>query len=108
MKLPFILNVLWNPVDALDLRDAEDKPDHSKIVPFITLVTVLVFTAIGIVVSPVQMMILFSASYGYGAWRTFLKSRTVTAKIDRREVAEKIEHIVRIERDDENGYQATP
>lgn len=80
-RLPFVLRLLWDPVRALDLVDEHGKADHAKVIPTALLVTVVVLRAVvwnSVVPSVLELLVLFSASFGYGAWRTFLKSKTAT------------------------------
>lgn len=79
MRKSFWVHLLLDPFTALDLVDADGKPDHGKVLPAILLFAAIVahfghnpFTA-------ASLIILGSLSYGYGMWRSFLKSRSVTA-----------------------------
>lgn len=91
MKLawPWLLRALWNPVEALDLRDKNDKTDHAKVVPWILLMVSIVFHALGIPFTWWELTALGSMAYGYGAWRTFLQSRNVAGTF-----TEKVDHVV--------------
>lgn len=88
---PYVLRLIWDPVDALDLLDDTGKPDHSKVVPVVVLALVIVFKAVGNPFTLLEMIVVLSASYGQSMWRQFLKSRTVTGswneKVDRVEVS---------------------
>jgi hypothetical protein len=75
---PYVLRLIWDPVDALDLLDDTGKPDHSKVVPVVVLGIIIVFKAIALPFSLMEMVVLVSASYGQSMWRQFLKSRTAT------------------------------
>lgn len=75
---PWLLRALWNPIEALDLRDNDDKPDHGKVLPWILLMAAIVFHAMGIPFAWWELTALGSLAYGYGAWRTFLKAKSVS------------------------------
>lgn len=75
---PWVFRALWNPVEALDLRDNNNNPDHSKILPWMLLMVAMIFHAVGIPFTWWELTTLGSLAYGYGAWRTFLKAKSVT------------------------------
>jgi hypothetical protein len=99
---PWLLRALWNPVDALDLRDKADQPDHAKIVPWILLMISIVFHAVGIPFTWWELTTLGSLAYGYGAWRTFLQAKNVTGNF-----ASSITHTITEKRDPAAGIQPT-
>jgi hypothetical protein len=115
MQWPWIIRVLWNPVEALDLTDNEGKPDHGKILPAILLVSAITLQFLGKQYAIGILVVLGSLAYGYGAWRTFLKSKSVTgtfsevAKTEKVEVDIKQELTQRIieKRDHDEGFEPT-
>lgn len=77
-------NTLWvqllhNPFHALDLTDDLGNTDHGKALPAILLISAIVAQFLGNQFSAITLTILGSLSYGYGAWRSFLKTRAVTS-----------------------------
>lgn len=91
---PWLCRALWNPVDALDLRDKDDRPDHGKIVPWTLLVVAIVYHAVGIPFTWWELTALGSLAYGFAAWRTFLQARNVVGTFDASKV-ETLEDSVR-------------
>lgn len=79
MRKAFWLHLVLDPFTALDLTDAKGQPDHGKILPAILLLAAIVAQFLDRQFSAAVLVILGSLSYGYGAWRAFLKSRVVTA-----------------------------
>lgn len=98
-----------NPLAALDLIDQRTgKPDHGKIFPAGLLVSAIIaqFKAVPFAVG--SLVVLGSLAYGYGAWRTFLKSRVVTAtQTDANINVHQTTTVVPIPRDVERGVQST-
>lgn len=74
----FVYELLMHPIRALDLVDAAGNPDHSKIMPAGLLVSAIVLQFLNRPFDHITLLELGSLSYGYGAWRTFLKSKSVT------------------------------
>lgn len=97
------LNEVWwvqlvlNPPVALDLVDNVGKIDHGKVLPAVLLFSAIAAQFVGHAFAIGALIVLGSLAYGYGAWRAFLKSRTVTSN----------EQLVRIERDPVAGTQPT-
>jgi hypothetical protein len=88
----WILQLLWNPVEALDLSDKDGKVDHGKIIGFFSFILMLGVVALYVVrrgeLIPLGHTIaLISASFGWTGWRAFLASKAATAteKFDRRD-----------------------
>lgn len=82
--MPWLLKILINPIDALDLRDERDQPDHGKIMGFFAFLILFVLIAgyvfAGARLVPLgHMIVLGTLAFGWPAWRTFLKARTVTS-----------------------------
>lgn len=79
----WILSLLRNPVEALDLKDSNDRPDHGKIMGFVAFIGMFSLSAAHVVFDakllPLGHMIaLGTLAFGWPAWRTFLRARTVT------------------------------
>lgn len=75
---------LKNPADALDWHSKDGKLDHGKVVPDCLLVAVVMVQSWVCVqtkqLPPVGVLIVeFSAAFGYGMFRTFLRSKDVTS-----------------------------
>lgn len=83
---PFWFRLLADPVEALDLTDPHGRADHGKILPAVLLVSAIVAQFVGRPFPVPALIVLGSLSYGYGAWRAFLKARAVTHHTERREV----------------------
>lgn len=66
--------VVLNPAHSLDLVDEDGNTDHAKIVPFMVLVVVVIAHFMGKPFTVWDQVVMFSASFGYAMWRTFLKS----------------------------------
>jgi hypothetical protein len=77
MRKTFWLHLLLDPFTALDLVDQRGKPDHGKVLPAILLFSAIVGQFIDKPFASASLIILGSLAYGYGMWRSFLKSRTV-------------------------------
>jgi hypothetical protein len=82
----WLLDDVWwvqlalNPLAALDLVDSRTgKPDHGKIWPAALLTAAIVAQFHNKPFTIAALMVLGSLAYGYGAWRTLLKSKAVTA-----------------------------
>lgn len=95
--LPWILKAIWNPVQHIDLRDAKGDPDHSKIVPWLFLITACVFHVIGKPFTWYELVALGSLCYGWAGWRAFLKSRTLTGTATANFTRSEQEHVSRTE-----------
>lgn len=78
--MKWLLWVLWDTLEALDLKDESGKPDHGKVMGFFCF---LVFTLLLIFkVIPASLglvIVLISAAFGNLMFRTFLRSRTATS-----------------------------
>ena len=79
MRLPWLLQLLWDPPTALDLRDSCGDIDHGKVIGFVGFLAMYVLIWFGILPSIGHTIALLSAIFGWAAWRTFLASRTVTS-----------------------------
>lgn len=66
--------VVLNPAHSLDLVDEAGHTDHAKIVPFMVLVVVVVAHFLSNPFTLWDQVVMFTASFGYAMWRTFLKS----------------------------------
>lgn len=77
-KWPFVLRALVDPIRAFDLVDRYEHPDHTKIIPFFTLVAVLTLKYLAVPFTVLELTVLFSAAFGLSAWKMFLRQRTVT------------------------------
>jgi hypothetical protein len=82
--MKWLLLLLWDPVQALDLADATGGIDHGKIIGLFTFLTV--FSALllyvlnrGNLLPLGHTIALISTAYGWASWRVFLKSRAATA-----------------------------
>ena len=69
------VQLIYNPFHAMDLTDDSGKTDHGKVLPAILLISAIVAQFLGKQFDAFILIILGSLSYGYGAWRSFLKSR---------------------------------
>lgn len=78
-ELPFLARLVWDPVRALDLVDKHGKPDYSKIIPVTVIYIVLLLAAFGKSLATGMVFILISASFGQSMYRSFLKTKSVTA-----------------------------
>lgn len=78
--------MLYNPFHALDLTDDLGNTDHGKALPAILLISAIVAQFLGNQFSAITLTILGSLSYGYGAWRSFLKTRAVTSSEDIKQI----------------------
>lgn len=78
MKLPFLLRLLWDPVQALDLLDATGKPDYAKIIPVTVIYALLTLIAFNKTPSLGVVLALLSASFGQSMFRSFLKAKVVS------------------------------
>lgn len=100
----FWVQAVTDPAYAFDLVDARGKTDHSKIVPFLLLIATVVAHFLGKPFSIGELTVLFSAAYGYGMFRTFIKSgtfkRTETATETKTTT---INHTIAERRDPERG-----
>jgi hypothetical protein len=108
LKLPWVVRAVWEPVRELDLLDKNDKPDHGKIVPFLFLIAA--FTAhFFLPLTWWELSALGSLSFGYGAWRTFLTSKTVSGTFNTStNTSTSVIHTITERRDPEKGIEPTP
>lgn len=79
MRKSFWIHLVLDPFTALDLVDKDGKPDHGKILPAILLFSAIVLQFIDKQYTAAVLITLGSLSYGYGMWRSFLKSKAVTS-----------------------------
>lgn len=80
MKAPWILRVLWDTDDVLDLKDDEGKPDHGKSVGLLAFLCFVALIAVGIIPPSIGIVIvLIAAIFGQRVFIAFLRSRTVTS-----------------------------
>lgn len=80
MNTRFWLHLVIDPFTALDLTDRRGKPDHGKVLPAILLISAIVLQFLEKQFSVAVLITLGSLSYGYGMWRSFLKSKTVVSR----------------------------
>lgn len=71
----WLLTLLKNPLEALDLVDDRGRPDHGKVLPALCLIWLLVLLSVGRPLPLGTVIALGSLSFGYAGWRTFLRSR---------------------------------
>ena len=75
--------IFWDPLSAFDLRDNAGQPDHSKIaglIAFLCLYGLEVYLVLHQhIPSAWEWLILGTLPFGWVAWRTLLKYRTVTS-----------------------------
>lgn len=104
MRKTFWIHLLLDPFTALDLVDSRGKPDHGKVLPAILLFAAILAQFIHNPFTSASLIILGSLSYGYGMWRSFLKSKTVltteAVAINKTEITQRVEQI--LERRDVN------
>lgn len=107
--------MIVDPVEGFDLVDNKGEPDQGKIVPFTVIVATLVFHAIGNPMPLWHVITLVSAAFGYGSWRTFLKSKTATltsTSTDNRTQVDTttrtIQHVINERRDNTLGIDPAP
>ena len=101
--MKWLIQLLWNPVAALDLEDAAGDIDHGKIIGLFTFVIVLSVLFLYVVrkgeLLPLGHTIaLISTAYGWAGWRAFLASKAATAR----------ESVKRVEKDVEERYPFGP
>ncbi len=80
MRKSFWIHLLLDPFTALDLVDRRGKPDHGKVLPAILLFSAIVAQFLDKPFASASLIILGSLAYGYGMWRSFLKTKTVTVQ----------------------------
>lgn len=80
--IPWVLRALWSPVEQLDLYDRSGKPDHSKIVPFLFLVSAVAAHFLAMPFAWWELLALGSLSFGYGAWRQFMATKAVSGTLE--------------------------
>lgn len=106
MRKGFWLHLVIDPFTALDLVDREGRPDHGKILPAILLFSAIIAQFLDKQYSLGVLIALGSLSYGYGMWRTFLRSKAATATEHTENVNVKIKQRyeeILSKRDVENG-----
>jgi hypothetical protein len=91
IKAPWIVRLLWDPVETLDLVDSDGRPDHGKVLPAILLFSAILYQYLAIPYAIGALVVLGSLAYGYGAWRAFLKSKSVTGTFSEETKSEKVE-----------------
>lgn len=94
----FWLHLVLDPLRTLDLTDSKGNPDHGKVLPAILLFAAIIAQFLNQPFAVGSLIVLGSLSYGYGAWRAFLKSKTVTSTEvlthNKTEISQKIEQIL--------------
>lgn len=100
----WLLWVLWNPLDALDLRGADGKPDHGKVIGFLGFLAIYLTIFLGLLPPLGHTIALLSVIFGWAGWRSFLKSRTALATEERTVVDE----TVRVIRERRAGQDVEP
>lgn len=105
-SLPWVFKAVWNPIDWFDLRDRKDQVDHGKVIPWAFLVVAVVAHFAGVPFAWWELLALGSLSFGYGAWRTFLQSRSVTGQFTH-QVSEVTQRIIQERRDHNAGIEPT-
>lgn len=96
--MKWLLQLLWNPVAALDLEDSAGDIDHAKIIGLFTFVTILAVLFLYVVgkgeLLPLGHTIaLISTAYGWAGWRAFLASKAATSreKLERKDMNKDVE-----------------
>jgi hypothetical protein len=79
MKLPWLLQLVWDPPTALDMRDRRGRVDHGKVIGFVGFLAMYILIWFGLLPSIGHTIALLSAIFGWAAWRTFLASKAVTS-----------------------------
>lgn len=84
--MKWLLWVLWNPLEALDLLDKQGKPDHGKVIGFMGFLALYVTIFLRLLPPLGHTIALLSVIFGWAGWRTFLASKSVTASEERQVV----------------------
>lgn len=100
----FLLWLLWDPLGALDLRGSDGKPDHGKLIGLVGFVAIYLTIFLNKLPPLGHTIALLSVIFGWAGWRTFLKTRTVTAREERQVV----EETVRVIQDRRAGQDVEP
>ncbi len=101
-------NALWwistalDPVTGLDLTDTAGATDHSKVVPVMVMVAAVVGHFTGNPFPLWHLIVMFSAAFGYGSWRTFLKSKAAQ-RTDTAHQLTQVTHTISERRDYQQG-----
>lgn len=104
-KFPWLVQLLYNPVDALDLRDKRDVVDHGKVMGFFIFLCLMALIFAGKLPSLGHTLIIVAAAYGFNMFREFLKTKSVSYQ---QTVNESIMHTIAEKRDTSTGAQPTP
>lgn len=78
VRMPLVLRLLWDPIEALDLVDDEGKADYAKVIPVTVIYALLALVFVEKVPSIGIVLALLSASFGQSMFRSFLKARIVS------------------------------
>jgi len=97
----WIILLLWDPIEALDLADKQGRPDHGKVIGLVGFVALYLLILLRREVTLGQFIVLGSIIFGWASWRTFLASKAATA-------TEATQRIVKLERDAKLGVEPTP
>lgn len=101
--------LVLDPIDGFDLKDNKGDADHSKIVPFLVILATFVFHAVGNPMPLWHVITLVSAAFGYGSWRTFLKSKTTTlTSTTENTLSTTVNHTITETRDPVRGIDPAP
>lgn len=104
--MKWFLLILWDPLRALDLRDRDGNPDHSKVAGFFGFLAIYLTIFLDKLPPLGHTVALLSVIFGWVGWRTFLKSRTVTAS-ETRQVSDQTVRILE-RRDADTGVDPAP
>lgn len=88
--MKWLLWVLWNPLEALDLLDRKGNPDHGKLIGLVGFVAIYLTIFLDRLPPLGHTIALLSVIFGWAGWRTFLASKTVTASEERKLVDQTI------------------
>ena len=74
--MKWILLLLWDPIEALDLKDRRNGAvDHGKVVGLFGFLSFYLLIFLGKLPSVWHTIALLSAVFGWAGWRAFLSSR---------------------------------
>lgn len=105
-SLPFVLRAVIDPVRALDLIDDAGLPDHTKVVPFMVLVAIVVLKVLHNPFTVAEILVITPASFGAAMYRQFLRSKQLAAT-SVESVSTKTVRTILERRDAEDGVDPT-
>jgi len=105
MTLPWILQLILYPLDALDLKDRFGRADHGKVMGFFIFLAFLAMIFLKVLPSIGHTMAIISAAYGFNMFREFMKLKSVSYN---QTVNENISVAISETRDITRGVQPTP